>query len=120
VLVGGGTVLVSRPLRSASEIVIPEHAGVANAMGAALAQVGGEVDQVMSYHGRKRADVLDEASDLARRRAIEAGAIESTVAIVEIEELPLAYVPGEAVRVRIKAVGDLAARKTTAKTEHAA
>jgi hypothetical protein len=30
------------------------------------------------------------------------------VAIVDIEELPLAYVPGEAVRVRVKAVGDLA------------
>ncbi|MDB5368152.1 MAG: Hydantoinase/oxoprolinase [Rhodospirillales bacterium] len=108
VLVGGGAVLVSRSLRSASEIVIPEHAGVANAMGAALAQVGGEVDHVMSYRGRKRDDVLAEASALARQRAIDAGAVPDTVAIVDIEELPLAYVPGEAVRVRVKAVGDLA------------
>jgi N-methylhydantoinase A/oxoprolinase/acetone carboxylase beta subunit len=114
VLVGGGTVLVSRKLRSASDIVIPENAGVANAMGAALAQVGGEVDQVMSYRGRKREDVLEEASDIARKRAIEAGAVASTVTIVDVEELPLAYVPGEAVRVRIKAVGDLEIRNKKA------
>ncbi|GIL39615.1 hydantoinase [Rhodospirillales bacterium TMPK1] len=123
VLVGGGTVLVSRKLRSASEIVIPENAGVANAMGAALAQVGGEVDQVMSYRGRKREDVLAEASDLARKRAVDAGAIASTIAIVDVEELPLAYVPGEAVRVRIKAVGDLAPQNPKGgkrKAEHAA
>jgi N-methylhydantoinase A/oxoprolinase/acetone carboxylase beta subunit len=119
VLVGGGTVLVSRKLRAASDMVIPDNAGVANAMGAALAQVGGEVDQVMSYRGRKREDVLAEASELATRRAVEAGAVAGSVTIVDVEELPLAYVPGEAVRVRVKAVGDLALHKKNP-AEHAA
>jgi hypothetical protein len=29
------------------------------------------------------------------------------VQIVEVEEVPIAYLPGNAVRVRVKAVGDL-------------
>ena len=108
VLVGGGAVLVSRPLRSASEIIVPEHSGVANAFGAALAQVGGEVDQVMLYGGSGRDQAIEQATELARNRAAEAGALPSTIDITEIEELPLAYLPGGAVRVRVKAVGELA------------
>jgi N-methylhydantoinase A/oxoprolinase/acetone carboxylase beta subunit len=108
VLVGGGAVLVNRPLRSASEIIVPEHSGVANAFGAALAQVGGEVDQVMLYGGSGRDNAIGQATELARSRAAEAGAVMATINITEIEELPLAYLPGGAVRVRVKAVGELA------------
>jgi N-methylhydantoinase A/oxoprolinase/acetone carboxylase beta subunit len=108
VLVGGGAVLVSRPLRSASEIIVPDNAGVANAFGAALAQVGGEVDQVMLYGAHGRDDAIRQATGLARQRAADAGAVADTIEISEIEELPLAYLPGGAVRVRVKAVGELA------------
>ena len=45
----------------------------------------------------------------ARARAIEAGANADTVEIIEVDEIPLAYMPGGAVRLRVKAVGDLAA-----------
>ena len=38
-----------------------------------------------------------------------AGARADTVRIVDVEELPLQYLPGGAVRVRVKAVGELAA-----------
>jgi N-methylhydantoinase A/oxoprolinase/acetone carboxylase beta subunit len=108
VLVGGGAVLVSRKLRAASEMIVPASSGVANAVGAALAQVGGEVDQVMLYGGSGREAALAEATALAKRRAVAAGAVEAGIEIVEIEEVPLAYVPGGAVRVRVKAVGELA------------
>jgi len=101
-------VLVSRPLRSASEIIVPDNAGVANAFGAALAQVGGEVDQVMLYGAHGRDDAIRQATGLARQRAADAGAVADTIEISEIEELPLAYLPGGAVRVRVKAVGELA------------
>ena len=108
VLVGGGAVLVNRKLRAASELIVPENSGVANAVGAALAQVGGEVDQVMLYGTNGRDAALAEATALARSRAVAAGAVEEGIEIVEVEELPLAYVPGGAVRVRVKAVGELA------------
>ena len=37
-----------------------------------------------------------------------AGADPASVEVVEIDEVPLTYVPSSATRVRVKAVGDLA------------
>ncbi len=108
VLVGGGGVLVTRKLKGASEVILPKHAGVANAIGAAIAQVGGEVDRVFSYEGQGRELALDGAKREAADRAIAAGADPASVTILEVEEVPLAYLPGGAVRVRVKAVGNLA------------
>jgi N-methylhydantoinase A/oxoprolinase/acetone carboxylase beta subunit len=109
VLVGGGSILAHRDIRGASQIVVPEQAGVANAIGAAIAQVSGEVDQVYSYDALGREGALAEARRLAGERAVAAGARASDVRIVDIEELPLLYLPGGSVRVRVKAVGSLAA-----------
>ncbi len=47
VVVGGGSVLLPDELPGASRLVRPEHFAVANAIGAAIAQVGGEVDRVV-------------------------------------------------------------------------
>ncbi|MCZ8133179.1 MAG: hydantoinase/oxoprolinase family protein [Steroidobacteraceae bacterium] len=107
VLVGGGSVLIDRDLKGASRVEIPASAGVANAIGAAIAQVSGAVDRVYSYDARGRDATLAEARDEAVRNAVAAGAAPASVGVTEVEELPLAYLPGGAVRVRVKAVGDL-------------
>jgi hypothetical protein len=51
--------------------------------------------------------MLDEARGEARERAVAAGADPDTVRIVELEEIPLAYLTSPAVRVRVKAAGTL-------------
>ncbi|ALN75039.1 hydantoinase/oxoprolinase N-terminal domain-containing protein [Aureimonas sp. AU20] len=107
VLVGGGSILVSRDLPSASRVIRPENASVANAIGAAIAQVGGEVDRIYSLEGTSREIVLDGAKREATEHAVRAGAAAGSVKIVDIEEVPLAYLPGSATRIRVKAVGDL-------------
>ncbi len=108
VLVGGGAVLVDRDIPGCSDRVVPEHAGVANAIGASIAQVGGEVDRVFSYEHVGRDNALADARAEAVRLAVEAGAAEASVETVDIEEVPLSYIPGGAVRVRMKVAGDLA------------
>jgi N-methylhydantoinase A/oxoprolinase/acetone carboxylase beta subunit len=108
VLVGGGSILIGDRLQGASRIVRPEHFAVANAIGAAIAQVGGEVDKVVSLSGRSRADALDEAKSEAVEKAVAAGATPGTVEVIDVDEMALGYMPGNAVRIRIKAVGDLA------------
>ncbi|MEZ5666813.1 MAG: hydantoinase/oxoprolinase family protein [Alphaproteobacteria bacterium] len=108
ILVGGGAILLSRDLPSASDIVKPEHMAVANAIGAAIAQVGGEVDRVFSLEGLGRDEALRQAKAEATEKAVGAGARAETVQIVDIEEVPLAYLPSSATRIRVKAVGDLA------------
>jgi N-methylhydantoinase A/oxoprolinase/acetone carboxylase beta subunit len=107
ILVGGGGILIDRKLRGAGTISMPQHAGVANAIGAAIAKVSGAVDRVFSYESSSREAALQEARDEAIRNAVAAGARQRSVDIIEIEELPLAYLPGRAVRVRVKAVGEL-------------
>ncbi|GLY48933.1 hydantoinase/oxoprolinase family protein [Lentzea sp. NBRC 102530] len=106
VLVGGGSALVQR-LEGASKIVRPEHHAFAGAIGAAIAQVGGEVDRVFTMAPGTRDEVLDGARQEAVDRAVAAGARAGSVRIVEVEEIPLAYLPGNASRVRARAVGDL-------------
>jgi N-methylhydantoinase A/oxoprolinase/acetone carboxylase beta subunit len=107
ILVGGGTILVSRAVAGASEMIKPDHYPVANAIGAAIAQVGGEMDRVFSLASMSREDALAEARAEATAKAVSAGADETTIQIVDIEEVPLAYLPGNATRIRVKAVGDL-------------
>ena len=51
ILVGGGAILVSRPIAGTDRVITPEHAAVANAIGAAIAQIGGEIDRIFSYGG---------------------------------------------------------------------
>lgn len=107
IVVGGGSILVRRKIAGASEMVRPGHYPVANAIGAAIAQVGGECDQVFSLAEMKREEALEQAREEAAGRAIAAGADAGSVEIVEVEEVPLAYLPGNATRIMVKAVGDL-------------
>ena len=52
---------------------------------------------------------LAQAKADAVELAVEAGAIRETVEIIEVEDVPLAYYPGNTSRVKIKAAGDLRA-----------
>jgi N-methylhydantoinase A/oxoprolinase/acetone carboxylase beta subunit len=108
ILVGGGSIILPNSLRGASDVFRPENFDVANAIGAAIAQVGGEVDRIFSLEKLTRDEALAQARDLVRNEAIRAGADPTTVELVELEEIPLAYLPGNAVRTRAKAVGNLA------------
>lgn len=107
VLVGGGSDLISRTLQGASDIHVPKHAEVANAIGAAMAQVSGEVDGVFRYDALGRKEAIERAETKARRRAIAAGADPDSIRLVDRDEIPLAYLAGGPVRVRVKVVGDL-------------
>lgn len=107
VVVGGGSFLASNNLAGAAEVIRPPYFQVANAVGAAIAQVSGEIDRVFPLEGRDRTAALAEAQDAAKRRAIDAGAETATLEIVEVEETPVAYLPSTAIRIRVKAVGDL-------------
>ena len=102
--VGGGAFLVPSRLEGISETVTVPHAGVANAVGAAIARIGGEVDKVFHDVGRDEAFRLAQAE--AEARAVSAGADPRGVEMVEREDLPLAYLPGDARRVRVRVVGE--------------
>jgi N-methylhydantoinase A/oxoprolinase/acetone carboxylase beta subunit len=107
ILVGGGSVVLPAQLPGLPDVRQPAHSDVANAIGAAIAKVGGELDRVIPIAEGTREHVLADAKAEAIERAEAAGARPGSVEIVEVDEVPLAYLPGGATRVRVKAVGDL-------------
>lgn len=107
ILVGGGAVLVNRDIPGVSEMIVPEFAGVANAIGASIAQVSGEFDQTVSYEETAREDAIAQAREEARQQAINAGAAPESIEVLDIEETPLSYGPAGAVRLRVKVAGAL-------------
>ncbi|MBT8474715.1 MAG: hydantoinase/oxoprolinase family protein [Rhodobacteraceae bacterium] len=105
IAVGGGAFLIPDKLAGVGRVHRLEQAGVANAIGAAMAQVSGEVDQVFS--GMSRESALADADGIARDRATKGGASPDSIKTIEVEDIPIAYLPGDSRRVRVRVVGDI-------------
>lgn len=108
VLTGGGSILLSSDIAGANPVLKPEYFEVANALGAAISDVSGEVEKVYSLDELSYQEVIEDAKKQAIQQAKEASADPDTIRIVSIEDIPLAYMPGNAMIVKVKAVGKLA------------
>lgn len=107
-LVGGGALLVTETLAGVDKCIVPIHQGAANAVGAAIAKVSGEIDVVEIPEGRSEKTIVDAACAKAIDLAIAKGAAKSDVKIVEINKMPLQYMSNGAIRIQVRAVGHLA------------
>jgi len=50
---------------------------------------------------------------MAVENAIKAGAAPDSIKTIDMEDLPIAYLPGHAIRVRVRVVGEIAAATTS-------
>ena len=107
ILVGGGSIILPKKISGAASVLKPEHFGCANAIGSAISKVSGTYEKLMNYDELPREQSLEKARNEAITLAVEAGAVRETVEIIEMEDVPLAYYPGNTNRVKIKAAGDL-------------
>ena len=105
IAVGGGAFLVPDRLAGISEVIRVEHGDCANAVGAAIAQISGETDQV--YREMSREDAIAAAEAQAIERAVAAGADRASLQTIDVEDMPIAYLPGNALRVRVRVAGDM-------------
>ncbi len=103
IMIGGGSSLFPKKLLD-GRFVIPPYAHVANAYGAALAQISGVVDTVVSLEDRQ--EVLAKLQQQAIQMAIQKGADYQTVKVENIEIIPYHYVPNRMARVIIHAAGN--------------
>ena len=122
--VGGGNFLIADTLKGAAKVIRPPHAAVANAVGAAIAQVGAQVEQIVAYDQTPRAVAIEQMRADVTARVAAAGGDPGTIQIVEVDEVYLSYLPGRAAQLRVRAVGDLAAEprgetKRTKLAQHA-
>jgi N-methylhydantoinase A/oxoprolinase/acetone carboxylase beta subunit len=106
IAVGGGAFLVPDRLQGIGEVIRVAHGDCANAVGAAVAQVSGETDQI--YRDMTRTQAIAAAEAQAVERATAGGADPATIQTIEIEDMPLAYLPGNALRVRVRVAGEMA------------
>ena len=109
ILVGGGSIILPEKLSGAAKVVKPEHFSCANDIGSAISKVSGTFEQLINYDEIPRDKALEQAKAQAVELAAAAGAQRDTVEIIEVEDVPLAYYPGNTNRVKVKAAGDLKA-----------
>jgi hypothetical protein len=103
---------------------IPPFHDVANAVGAAIAKVSGDVDTIEIVQSQQLSEILKRLKTLALSKAVAAGADLASVSITEINILPvqvclspsgsrnfsfrfLQYVTNQATRIIVKAIGEL-------------
>lgn len=109
ILVGGGSILVRTTPAGISALHRPEHADVANAIGAAIGQVSGEVDRIFTIASPgDREAAFAEARAQAVQKVLDAGGTESGLEIVDLDAIPIQYLAGGATRVICRAISDLA------------
>ena len=105
IAVGGGAFAVPDQMAGISEVLRPAYGNTANAVGAALAEVSGVIDRV--FYGLGHEAALAEATQLATEDAVASGAAPDLIEVIEVEDLPLAYMSGDARRVRVRVAGPL-------------
>ena len=107
VAVGGGSVLMPDEVDGLA-VLRPDHHDLANAVGAAIAQVSGEVSKIITL-----SDTLDReaaiglVSQEAKDIAIARGADSNSLEVLSISDVPLSYLPGENLSISVTVVGDL-------------
>ena len=111
-LVGGGSIIQMDTL-DGIECIRPPYYDAANAVGAAIAKVAGEVDLIEILDGQKEDEVVAKAKKEALAAAVRKGAEPDDVKVLELEKIPLQYVTNKAIRLRVKAAGKLVPAKTT-------
>ncbi|PNP49023.1 hypothetical protein THARTR1_10234 [Trichoderma harzianum] len=107
-LVGGGALLVTEELAGVEKCIQPIYQGAANAIGAAIGKVSGEVDTVEVLEGKDEKAVIEAACKKAIDQAVEKGAAREDVKIVEVNKMPLQYMSKVTIRIQVRAVGRLA------------
>lgn len=113
--VGSSSFLIPDRMAGISEVVRVEHHAVANAVGAVIAQVSREVDQIL-FTGLTRAETISRAKTEAAGCAIEAGAGPRSLRTLEVEDIPISYLRDER-GIRVRLIGDIQAPRTVAATD---
>ncbi|KAL3418384.1 hydantoinase [Phlyctema vagabunda] len=103
-LVGGGSFLCPSALAGVAVIERPKHSEVANAIGAAVAEVGAAVEMIVD--AEKKTDSLAILKEKAIAQAVSKGAKKDSIRIIEEEVAGLAYIDAKC-KISVKVAGPL-------------
>jgi N-methylhydantoinase A/oxoprolinase/acetone carboxylase beta subunit len=104
---GGATVVPKENLEGVSEVILPPHFEVCGAIGTTIAEIGAYAEGVADLEIEDRDEAISKVVEKAKDEAEKAGAIRSTVEILDIEEIPFAYMPGKREKIRVRVKGKI-------------
>ncbi len=105
--VGGGSVLMADTVDGLT-VIRPDHHDLANAVGAAIAQVSGEASRIVQLSGDIDRDMaIQQVTEEAKSVAISRGACADSLETLNISDVPLAYLPGDNLSISVTVVGEL-------------
>ena len=108
IFVGGGAMVVPREaLDGISEVVLPPHFEVCGAIGTTIAEIGAYAEGVADLEIENREKAIDKVIEKAKDEAQKAGALRDTVEVLDVEEIPFAYMPGKREKIRIRVKGKI-------------
>lgn len=110
-VVGGGSFILPKTIRGASEVWRPKYFQIANAIGAAI----GKISAVAQKFGKvdEKDVIIEELKKQAFVKALANGALESTISVVDISSEELPYVDLHRYEVKVVADVDFAKLKET-------
>ncbi|CAF1056964.1 unnamed protein product [Rotaria sordida] len=121
ILCGGGSILIdiNQSFPGVTQLIRTDHYAVCNAVGAALCSVSASFDAIIDLPpssvdgGKQRKHVLDQLIVKVYEKCEQNGAQSNTIQLIDLEQIPLAYHPGEHThRVQLTAIGQLDLNKS--------
>ena len=107
IAVGGGSVMLDNKIDGLN-VIKPPHNDLANAVGAAIAQVSGQVSKVILIDDKlDRESAIKQVTDEATKLAVDRNADPNTINVLAVSDLPLSYLPGNNLLINVTVVGDL-------------
>jgi N-methylhydantoinase A/oxoprolinase/acetone carboxylase beta subunit len=105
IFIGGGALVVPVDLDGVTEVLTPLHFEVGGAIGTTIAEIGAYAEGVVDLETEDRDEAIDFVTEKAKDNAESAGALRESVTVVDIEEVPFAYMPGKREKIRIRVKG---------------
>jgi hypothetical protein len=105
IFIGGGAMVVPAiDIMGTSEILKPEHFEVGGAVGTTISEIGAYAEGVVDLEVENREEAIANVTERAKENLKLAGGLPETAEVIDIEEIPFAYMPGkrEKIRIRIK------------------
>ena len=107
IVVGGGSFIIPKKLEGVDLIKFPEFGEVANAIGSSMAQISGYSEKVFSTTDLSRNEIIEISKNEAIENAVKKGAEKKSIEIIDFEEIPLSYLPSNAVTIKTRVVGNI-------------
>ena len=107
IVVGGGSFIIPKKLDGVDLIKFPKFGEVANAIGSSMAQISGYSEKVFSTTDLSRDEIIEISKNEAIENAVKKGAEKKSIEIIDFEEIPLSYLPSNAVTIKTRAVGNI-------------